>query len=277
MLSVRAAGPTIHHEALDWAKRASSNGGTISTTTIRAVSDFCAAIDRGGLRSSMYRLNLFAGGNLSGCLVPLYRGPTFGGTAFGNSTDTNANFVSADFVETGATGGLKGNGTNKYLDTGLASSSLASNFNLHESYSATSLENSGTSPRVVIGAIGAGNFQLWGWNFDVGRISQIGSGGGSSPSVPSPASNESHLIGNRTSATNATIFSNGSIAGTNATSASATNFALPVFVFATNNGASPSSYTAARLRLYSVGLGFTNTQAAAFSAAVIAFNTALGR
>ena len=52
---------TLHHEAIDWATRASANGGLISTTTIRAVSEFCRAIDSAGIRDRFLRLNLSAG------------------------------------------------------------------------------------------------------------------------------------------------------------------------------------------------------------------------
>ena len=264
-----------HPEAIDWAMRASANGGTISTTTIRAVSEFCRAVDTSGIRSAMYRVNMFCGGNLSGCLVPLYRGPTFGGTNFGNATDTNVNFVSGDFVETGSGGGLKGNGTNKYLNTGLATSSLSSNFSLHHSFSGTSIETSGSA--ILLGMVNTGNFQLRAFVSPFGRISQIGSNGNVSPAIASPASSESHVIGNRRSATDAKIFSSGTVVGTNATSAVSASDTVPIFVFATNNAGSPASYTSARARMYSVGLGLTDTQAAAFSTAVAAFNSSLAR
>jgi hypothetical protein len=58
-LPLFATAHTTHHEAIDWARRASANGGTISTTVMRAVSDFCAAADRDAFRSAMYRVNLF--------------------------------------------------------------------------------------------------------------------------------------------------------------------------------------------------------------------------
>ena len=149
MLSVMAAGPTIHHEALDWATRASANGGTISTTTIRAVSEFCRDIEKAQIRSAMYRVNLFCGGNLSGCLVPLYRGPTFGGTNFGGATDTAVNFVSGDFIETGTGGGLKGNGVNKYLRTTTGTSSIPSLLSSHLSVSGNEIETSGNPARAI--------------------------------------------------------------------------------------------------------------------------------
>jgi hypothetical protein len=111
----------------------------------------------------------------------------------------------------------------------------------------------------------------------VGRISQIGSNGGVSPAIPSPTSVESHFIGVRRSVTDGAIYSGGSLAGTNASAAASQSYAVPLFVFASNVNGVASSFSAARIRLYSIGLGMTNAQAAAFSSAVAALNTALGR
>ena len=266
---------TIHHEALDWATRASANGGVISTTTIRAVSDFCRNIDANGLRSSMYRLNLFAGGNLSGALVPLYRSTAFSGTVVGNATDTNVNFVSGDYAETGASGGLKGNGTTKYLDTGLLQSSLPAN-STHMSISGTSLETSTASARVLCGLFNGGSngTAILYAAMSRGRAFQHGVNSVDGPAISAPSSSESHLIGVRRSLTDAAIYSNGSVAATSSVSASSQNSSLSFYVFTANGYNNPS---AARLRMYSIGIGITDAQAAAFSAAVAAFNTALGR
>ena len=123
----------VHPEAAAWRSAVVANGGSVSGSTMKAVSTFCAAIDSAGIRDRFYRLNLFAGTGLSACLVPLYRGQSRTGTQYGNITDTNANFVSGDYVETGATGGLKGLRTStKRLNTGLAPAEF-SGHNFHAS------------------------------------------------------------------------------------------------------------------------------------------------
>jgi hypothetical protein len=272
---------TIHHEAIDWATRVSANGGTISTTVLRAVSDFCAAADQGAYRSAIYRLNLFCGGNLSGALVPLYRGPTFGGTKFGNVTDTNVNFVSADFIETGATGGLKGNGTNKYLQTGFTVANLPTTTSSHMSVSATGLVTSGS--RAFMGSSdGASSNAFFFYEHatfnGTGRSYRQGSfTTGQFPLIASPATEESHIIGTRTSATASSIYRSGSLTVTNTTSVSPNSQTFPVSVFALNNIGSTIQYSAGTFRIYSIGTGLNATQTAAFSAAVIQLNTALGR
>jgi len=106
----------FHPEAADWRTRVIANGGAApSTTTMKAVSDFCKSIDSSGLRSLLWRVNPMAGSDLSSALVPLYRSNTALGLQ-GDATDTNSNFVSGDYV---ATSGLIGNGSSKRLSTGL--------------------------------------------------------------------------------------------------------------------------------------------------------------
>jgi hypothetical protein len=276
---------TLHHEAIDWATRASANGGVISTTTIRAVSEFCRAVDTAGIRSKLWRFNPFAGGNLSGCLVPLYRGPTFGGTTFGNATDTNGNFVSADFVETGTGGGLRGgqSGAVKYLNTGFATNLLPSQTSVHLSSSGTGLETSGDKqflgsfnglgPPLAYLDIYANYISARAFRHGTFSAAQI-------PLIGTPGTSESHIIGTRTSSTSAVIYRGGTSAASNATAITPVASAIPFYVFAGNNAnATPTSgtTTAATLRMYSIGTGLNATQAAAFSGAVIAFNNALGR
>ena len=120
LLRPKASGTNA--DAASWASRVATNGGTVSTTTLRAVNTFCNAINAAGIRDRFYRLNLFCGNSdatLAAVRTPLYRGPSLAGAQFGNATDTNVNFVQGDYAETGASGGLQGNATlTKYLNTG---------------------------------------------------------------------------------------------------------------------------------------------------------------
>ena len=113
---------SLHIEAIDWHNRVVSNGGSVSPTTLRAVSNFCRSIDGAGIRSKFLRLNLFCGNNLNSCLTPLYRGPSYG-ALYGNTTETNVGpFIDTDFTESV---GLTGNGSSKLLETGLTIGTLA--------------------------------------------------------------------------------------------------------------------------------------------------------
>tara|TARA_R110000868_G_scaffold314710_1_gene575623 strand:+ start:186 stop:590 length:405 start_codon:yes stop_codon:yes gene_type:complete len=100
---------------------------------------------------------------------------------------------------------------------------------------------------------------------------------GQFPLIASPATEESHILGTRTSATASSIYRSGALTVTNTTTVSPGAQAFPVHVFALNNVGSVIQYSAGTFRSYSIGTGLNATQAAAFSAAVIAFNAALGR
>jgi len=272
---------TTHHEAIDWATRASANGGVISTNTLRAVSDFCRAISAAGIRGSISRLNPFSGGNLLGSLVPLYRSTSFGGTVLGNATDTNANFVSGDYSNSG---GLKGNGTSKYLDTGFASSLFASTSSVHLSLSGTGLET--TSGGTFYSAICSYDGTIAAL-YDMGvsyssptnnRLSRLSISPGSlNVSSSSRGSSEAHLLATRTATNASALYGGGTLLASETATVSPASSARTFFVFAFNNSGAATFYTSATLRMYSIGSAMTAQNAADFSAAVVALNAALGR
>jgi hypothetical protein len=280
LLRPRASGG--HPEALGWASRVAANGGTVSSSTLAAVSTFCASIDReSGLRAAILRLNLFCGNSdasLNAVRTPLYLSGSFGGATIGNTTDTNFNFVAGDYAETGSGGGLKGDGSTKYLATGFNYNSLTAT-STHMSISGTSLETA-VNDRMAMGTflnVGTGLFVL---DITTGttnrglRSSTIGQ----TLFAHASATAESHMIGTRTADASASVYRGGAVAVSSATASGAvnTNSLIPVFA-ATNTSNLVSQHTAARLRMYSIGNGLTAAQALAFSNAVVAFNTALGR
>jgi hypothetical protein len=267
---------TLHPEAANWAARVVANGGSVSGSTLSAVDKFCKAIDAAGIRSLMYRANLFAGTGLNACLVPLYRGPSLGGTQFGNTTDTNVGpFVTGDYSETGASGGLTGNGSSKYLQTGLSSSAFITGGNVRSHlavYKRTSV-NSG----VLLSARSTALSTAW----------EFGAGGnvlgGLTGSFPVPSTHDSFIGVTRTTSTDVVAFRRTSLASVNTASASVTGTSIPFAVFARNDQSTDTNaYTAnlfsnQTLAAYSIGMGLDETQLAAYDAAMQAFQTALSR
>jgi len=112
---------TFHPEANAWRQAVIANSGTVSGMTMRAVSNFCTAIDNAGIRSKFLRLNLICGNNLAAARVPLYRGASATGSQYGEKRDTISGIVGADFSE--ATG-LTGNGASKIVYTTLSTGTL---------------------------------------------------------------------------------------------------------------------------------------------------------
>ena len=277
----KTAAVSTHPEASSWATRVASNGGSVSASTLAAVSTFCSAIDAANIRDRFYRMGIFAGSNLNAALVPLYRGPSLGGTQYGGTTDTNNAFVGVgtDYAETGASGGLTGNGTSKYLVTGLRMDSLPSINSVHLSaYQATAGNG--------YGAISAywqntsDSTQTRGWEI-FGTALLLGNTNYFNP----PATSRPALFtASRESSTVAYGYYNsqqGSVSP--ATSGSAAAIEPLIFARNLNSGAPPSTsispalVSSARLCGYSIGSGMTQAQVAAFSNAMSAFQTALGR
>jgi len=282
LLRPRASG--VHPEAASWSARVVANGGTVSGSTLIAVNNLCRSIDAAGIRDRFYRLNLFCGTGLSAALVPLYRGQSSTATQHGSTTDTNTGpFVSGDYTETGATGGLNGNGTTKYLATGLNpfSAGLAET-NFHAAgYFKDIINSSG----VFIGCVNSvatrgvvfhPAFQTLGMYVRFGGLSNSGVENGTLSArnglllgVRRPGG-----AGFRNGANiNATSVTTGSLAWAASTDSPA------LFVFARNDTqASPSLQAfSGRCQGYSIGLGMTDTQAADYHNAMQTFQTALSR
>lgn len=277
---LRPVASGVHPEAKVWQNAVIANSGSVSASTVKAVSDFCKSIDAAGIRSKIWRLNLLCGSGLNAALVPLYRGPSRTGTQYGNTTDTNNGpFVSGDYAETGASGGLKSNGTSKHLDTGFEQSNIALS-DIHLSASVRDFETSFDGERTLLGifnsaqtdfislrqAVTTGNMEFLAATFGAAGVSVAG------------ASSHSHVMGVRSSITFTALYQSGTQSATQtATVGSVATSSRPYFVFARNNQGTANSRTAARIRMYSIGQAIDATGAAAFATAVAAFNTALNR
>lgn len=278
------AGGAFHPDALDWAARVTTNGGSVGSSTLAAVSAFCRAIDSSGLRDRFFRLNLFCGNSdasLNAVRTPLYRGPSRTGTQYGNTTDVNSGLVEGDYTETGTGGGLNG-GTAKHLQTGFQPNAAGiSAFDTHMAiYSSAQITTNAN-------AVGGGPSAAW-QLLPFGGLNQIfyRSGGGSNAGLEGAAwsgANRSGLIMAVRSASNASrLYRNGSDLGVTATTTNTTvwttNDVPALYIFARNNtGTADQMGFTGKLQAYSLGLSMNDAQAAAYHTAMQAFQTALGR
>ena len=282
---LRPVASGVHPEAAAWRSAVVANGGSVSGSTLKAVGDFCKAIDAAGIRDRFLRLNLFCGNSdasLNAVRTPLYRGQSRTGTQLGNATDTSANFVQGDYTETGASGGLTGNGSNKRLATGLAGSNL-NGHNIHLSAYEIS-----PSPNAFDVSVGVRT------NFSAPGMSILTSGvattyemalQNNAIQVAVGSAPTGHWIGVQTGNRVGVLYRNGVsssttyVGGANTTS-DFSSIAHDFGVFSHNDGGTPNvhrDFSATRLGGYSIGLAFTGSQAAAFYTAMQAFQTALGR
>ena len=272
---------TLHPEAASWAARVVANGGMVGAS-LSAVDKFCKAIASAGIRDRFYRLNLFCGSNLNAALVPLYRGPSLGGTQYGGTTDTNNAFVGlgTDYAETGASGGLTGNGTSKYLNTAFNVDQLPGAANCHLSSYITGTQDI-ASARTLVGVLFNSVtdryrlfLQLSGSTApNYGIQTELGKAN-SAAATNRTNTNGGLILASRTSTTLLTLYDDAVSIGTTETSTAETTGASPFFVFARNG---PTEFYNGRMAAYSSGAGMTAAQVTAYNTAIQAFQATMGR
>jgi len=268
----------LHPDARDWRDRVVANGGSVSASTLNAVSVFCASAVSGGWRDRFLRLNLFCGesdSSLFSVRTPLYRGQSLGGTQYGNTTDTNNSFVQGDYTETGSSGGLAGNTSTKYLQTGLAVNTLTVG---DRHISAYEVVRSGGTFQTFLGteSVGTGQNQfLLGYGGNA-AVAYFGFGAFGTSINSSTTSTGAHWLGTNINSIAGTLYKNAVIEGTNTQSAASPG-SQEFYIFALNRLGSATTLYAGRLGGYSIGLSMTPTQVSSFYSAMQAFQTALTR
>jgi len=267
--------PTVSNaDAQDWVNRVYANGGTVSTSTANAVNSFCDAIDAAGIRDRFYRLNLFAGTGLNAAMVPVYRGTSLGGTQYGNTTDTNVGpFVSGDYAETGASGGLKGNGSSKYLNTGVKSDALPVPGVGHLSAWARNQTLGRSGWLSSFGASFTNQTQLE-YNHSDGNTFQ---GWGREQTIITAAGTVRHLMVSRSSSTDQRTYHDAALVATVTTATTMPGNSSDLTVLARNVAGSIGAYSDGRINAYSIGDNMSDAQATALYNALNTFLGSLSR
>lgn len=279
-IAISAGTYGLHPDARDWYNRVLTNGGTVSATTLAAVSTFCASISSAGIRDRFYRLNLFCGdsdASLNAVRTPLYRGPSLSGTQYGNTTDTNVNFVAGDYAENT---GLKGNASTKYLNTGLNVNTLPDSKTRHLGFYMNELPTAGDQ-NGFMGALVTDAFYIearttpW-------VIARMETAQNSASSTSGTTYLKQLVIGENTPSdirTDVRIYFGSTYFPTTRNNVTAGGtIARSIYVFAVNNNGSPANQSNARCSMYSVGLDLGGSIGrSAYVNAVNIFMTAMGR
>jgi hypothetical protein len=271
-------------DAQDWVNRVYQNGGTVSSTTASAVNQFCNDIDGAGIRDRFYRLNLFCGtadASLIAVRTPLYRGQSLGGTQFGSAIDANVNFAITDYAETGASGGLLGDGTSKYLSTGLTPAAIPEIATGHLSAYIPS-PTPGSTRSLLGAASGSQQFQLTHRLTGGNQVQVRATWGGTSSSDVTFGAGVTTLPGGlwtitRTSSTALTKYNNATSKATGTTSTTPETHTNGWFVHASNSAGTAVTFANHRILSYSIGASMTAQQVSDYNAAIQAFQTALSR
>jgi hypothetical protein len=279
LLRPKASGS--HPEALAWRDAVVANGGTVSASTLAAVTTFCRRIDSAGIRDRFFRLNLFAGTGLPAALVPLFRGQSRTGTQYGNTTDTNTNFVSGDYSESG---GLTSNSAStKSLSTGVMPMESGGPLFNYGHYFAHVI----ALPTVRSDVMGVrkdpapsnqhwfqldNTGQMWGGWCQTNRWSVAASGVSAGKTIIMQAAQVANA---------SQVYASGVITLTAAIGASTGTASQGANIFSGRtdfgSGFQNTGFSTMTMGAYSIGLDFTAAQALAYHTAYAALATALGR
>ncbi len=250
----------------DWIKRVRTAGGTATGLSVVANDQFMKIATAGGLRSTLYRVNTYTGLDLTTCLVPLIN--SYGGTVDGNPGSV---FVAGDYSEST---GLTGDGSTKYIDTGLLMTSLPDvNSGSMCAYIRTNSQESKLTMGTGSGSVDIGYLYIR----DVGDLIKGVWFLETGASTTGTDSRGLFQI-SRTASNAIALYRNGSSIATGAGGAGSFNTLANLLVHAWNNitfGA--RDFTARTLAGYGVTSGHTATQALAYYNAWQRLQTILGR
>lgn len=251
-------------DAMAWAAAVIANGGTYSASTLAAVNTFVLSAKASGYWSKLNRINLFCGDQLAACLVPLKAGG-------GSATETNVNFVSGDYSE--ATG-LTGNGSTKYLRTGLVPSV---SLTLNDTHLAVYNRAAGAAGGGIhIGTRNGATLLELSAPFTDGVAYSSHYNNTTGAVSGAVAANYGLIVGSRESAASHAVYKNGSSVASNATSGGAL-LATEIYVFASDNIGAGAGFVSHSMGAYSVGAGLTAADVTAYATHMEAFQDALGR
>jgi hypothetical protein len=261
----------VDYDAGLWRTAVLANGGSVSPRTLKAVSNFCRQAKGLGLWSKLTRVNLICGDQLAAAQVPLKVGG-------GSATETLTNVVAGDYVETGATGGIKGNGTNKSLNTGWNPTTLSASTSSLGLWAYVRGTEAGGTSRTTIGCQATGAFLLLGWassgTVEIGAIATATT----TEFAPTGASAAKEgLLGITVNGDRSQqYYHNGAASGAPVT-ASGAYPNQPVVLLASNVNGTPNAFSTRYALGYALTTGMSATDAANLNTVMQTFQSALNR
>lgn len=253
-----------------WVSSVRAAGSNVSAATQRHAHVMVRALKQARLWEKIYMLDCCAGDNLTASLVRL-KVPAGVARAY-----TNNNFVAADYTERGASGGLKGDGTTKYLNTLLnpaAQGWVESDFMLWGYFRETS--PAGTT-RIALGQeTTAPNITQLAWaiagSAEVIRIA-------TNSATASAGSAKTGLIGGGTKGTRAhSIYVNGALSAEDVGLPTPTFINVNIYAHCGNVNGSPAAFNLRRTSQLIISKGLTAAEVRQLYSVVQGFESAMGR
>lgn len=255
-------------ETLSYAQRVLDNGGTISEGSVDAIEKFVQDCKGNGIWAKLLEVAPFAGGNLNAALVKLVYPAGIAGVI------TNVNFVSGDYVETGASGGLNGDGLTKYLNTGWNAQTHLTDA-AHFSFYLRDDLSGASGNRACLGALSGGD-HYW-----LGALTPASAGsfrfGGTITAASGEPFNKGFYLGSRINTTDSRIYKNGVLMETKTNAVTHARPNLGLYAFAFNNAGAAGALLPGRGSFYSIGQALSDAEAASLNEAVVTLQRNLNR
>lgn len=245
-------------ETLDYRDRVLAAGGAITVASLDAVEKFVQDCKNALIWSKLLEIGPFAGSNLNAALVKLAR-PV--GVA---SALTNVNFVAGDYNERGASGGLLGDGTTKYLNTGFNIQTHLPD-NCHLSFYLRD-DAGGAGNIIPIGGIDASH-QYWVGALTPSAQSNTRMGQAATATDPQQMT-KAFYCASRTAANALRLYKNGALTAVDNSAIAQGKPNQNIFVMAYNNSGSASGHLPGRRSFYSIGEGLNAEETTALHQAV---------
>lgn len=208
-----------------WAAGVRAAGGGFEINSLTIANSFAGVIVRKSYYPKIKYLLPMLGAGIGAARVPLID-PTGAGAC------SNTNFVDADFTQST---GLQGNGSNKWLDSALKPGQLGTSNNGAYGWWENNINLSGNVE--PMGCYGSGDRYVIDLR-SLFRVYSWGSFGNNAGQVM--AATNGHYYGQRISATNRSLYFNGSFLGTNGNNDTATTANDSTIRFVGSNGGDPA-------------------------------------
>lgn len=258
----------------EWSNRVVVFGGASpSAGTLTALKTFHMGLNNSNLLAKMVAVNCFVPDNLVAARIPFIR--TGGGLQW-----TNNNFVAGDLTVSG----LTGNGSSKYLNTGLLPDKIAPATPTSAGLSVM-IATPASEAAVAIsamGATGSSGFLIDNWQGGAGFGCWRWEGASDVVSGTVSATYAGFLSGSRTAPNAIAAYSVNStnaiaVLGSSAGAQTGTQFGTyPLTVFANNAAGTINAYSAATLSFAAVHAGLSQAETAALYSLVATLRASLG-
>lgn len=254
-----AMGAYTDVDALAFFARVTAAGGSLTLTEQNAVDALVVSLKANSLWTSMSAIYPMVGASAAACAQNL-KSSSFTGTFSGGWT----------YASTGVTP----NGTNAFMNTGLASlSALSQNSNHMSFYSRSNIAASAAGEMGGYSISGPKYFHMQ--IFYPGNIAYILLATATNPSINNTSS-LGFFNGNRNSSTNISLIKNGTNIGSTTIASTLLN-TYNIYIGALNQDGNTGSYSTKQCAFASIGAGLSDTQANNFYTAVQTFQTSLSR